>query len=1175
MAISLTNIATNVAGFSGATFSVTVPVGGVPAGSLIVVVNWEQGTATVGTAVNDTAGNSYSKIASLANGANGVASIWYAWNCLALVSGNTISYTVNNTNDSQAMSAFYATGVLATSDPLDAAVTKSASGTSAAPSLLSGTPSQSGELIVGAVGFAAASTTFTQDSADAAYQNFPVAVANATDLAGVGGGAVVNSGSGALTYAPAITSAPWVEFVVGFKAAGGAAPKVVILDKNSTSPWATPSDWNNANNKVEIVGPGGSGANGATRSTSGGGGGGGAYQSRTNLTLSGNNPFRVPAGGSGLTARFGNDGTTGANYFGAQFGGSTTTGTAGTAGSATQETGGTPPGTLGASFAGGAGGAGRSSTGARGGGGGGGAGGPLGAGNAGGSSPNAADGGSGGGGSNNGTIGQGTPSPTATNGGAGGTSGISGSTAGLGATTSAVATGGTLGAGGGGGATTVNLNGTVGSTGNTWDSTHGPGGGGGGGGAANPAGRAGGGANYGGGGGGGGSSGTSGGTSGSGAVGGDGLIVITYTPASLTITADAVTYGEAARSMTKDSLSAGEVTRSFVRDGMFAADLVRAGQFTYLSSLELLTLGLGIGLKAHNNSSGSPVATTLTGVTGTNSVLVLVATVNSSGTPAFTCSSSTLGSWGSALVQAGSAAANPIVAFTKACTSALTNEVVTLSCNNGMSFVTIDVFEVKGATTSSYLDPNVSLPATSGGPDPVTGIGTSNANDLIVAGFREFSTSSPTAGNVAGAAALAVSGADFQLVEYGIVTSTVSGASASQSTGAGDSNGCFAFAIKAAGSTVTVTCDVPLCGEVFRSLTNGDVVAGGELGRPTRVDVSSPSESGAKSQADAPTAGETTTTQRADAVITAEASASLRSDAAATAESLRSARIDLTVAPELLRLTVEDNSPSGELLSQLLHLVGDSAGTAELASAYRSDSVAVNETALSAIVGGSMPGEVVRGLAGDARTANEVLARSASDAIAATELLSQALTVTANGLASGELLATVRVDRQASAEARTAFSVDVHATAELSAYSGLDSIGVGELQRGIATSFLAVSEALRSALLDVVGGGEFRSVLYSEGVAVGELIVTQFGVTVDGTLIVELLSSALADGSTSAELFVQAVIRAIAKALDEARFVAVTQDASSKVATPTEAGEASATASDSARWTVTIGDTLP
>lgn len=205
MTITVTSIGSNVVPSSS---NVTVtPSVSINSGNCIVVAVMEQGAAALGTGVTDDAGNPYTLIQSVTipSGA-GMFGVYYCANCLTLSSSQKIRYTPNNSGDSQAISACYATEI-ATSSALDASVTASNTGTSGTPVGLSGTPSQSGELIFGIVGQDCGSgITFTQDSTDAAYQNFPVAVGNTGDLAGVGGGCFVQNSTTALKYAPTINS---------------------------------------------------------------------------------------------------------------------------------------------------------------------------------------------------------------------------------------------------------------------------------------------------------------------------------------------------------------------------------------------------------------------------------------------------------------------------------------------------------------------------------------------------------------------------------------------------------------------------------------------------------------------------------------------------------------------------------------------------------------------------------------------------------------------------------------------------------------------------------------------------------------------------------------------------------------------------------------------------------
>ena len=299
---------------------------------------------------------------------------------------------------------------------------------------------------------------------------------------------------------------------------------IVLEDTSGSGTWTVPSDWNDSNNSIHLIGGGGGGAgsiaegSGALRKAGGGGGGGGGYTRLDNQTLtigaSINYQAGTAGGGGGSTANGTAGGTTSWNAGASTAGG----GSGGQVSFTPSSTGGT--GGTGSTYNGGNGGAGSTGTGslAMGGGGGGGAGGPNGAGANGGdgfgsaTNANAAGGGGGGnGGGSNGGNG------TSNTGGAGGNNSAS---AGGGGSN----TGGAVGGGGGGG--TNNSSGLTLSGGNGIDIFGIGGGGGSGGGNSQSPTIIGG--FYGGGGGGAGSF-TSAGRSGG--AGRQGAIIITYVPA--------------------------------------------------------------------------------------------------------------------------------------------------------------------------------------------------------------------------------------------------------------------------------------------------------------------------------------------------------------------------------------------------------------------------------------------------------------------------------------------------------------------------------------------------------------------------------------------------------------------------------------------------------------------
>lgn len=247
------------------------------------------------------------------------------------------------------------------------------------------------------------------------------------------------------------------------------ATKTVYLTSGTT--WNVPSDWNDANNSVEVIGGGG---NGRQTTGSAAGGGGGGYSKVSNANLPEGSPVTYAVGGVAGDTWFCNTNTNCASIggtaviVGAKGGVSATTGTGASGGLAASGV-----GTI--KYSGGSGGSAIGGTNDQGGGGGGAAG-PFGdgasGGNANGPSNNSA--GSGGGGGGGGTAGG---NPTIDLPGFGGANFLGGSSsAGSGA--------GNWNArgihGGGGGGGDLNLCGGSGGNGIEWDYAHGSGGGGGG-----------------------------------------------------------------------------------------------------------------------------------------------------------------------------------------------------------------------------------------------------------------------------------------------------------------------------------------------------------------------------------------------------------------------------------------------------------------------------------------------------------------------------------------------------------------------------------------------------------------------------------------------------------------------------------------------------------------------
>jgi len=299
------------------------------------------------------------------------------------------------------------------------------------------------------------------------------------------------------------------------------ATAVIVLDSTTSSTFTVPIDWNNTNNTIHLFGGGGGGAGSRSRA-GGGGGGGGGYTKLLNQTEIPGASITYQAGSNGVGGSAAVNGTaggttswdSGASTAGGGGGGSATSGSPPTS------TGGTAG--VGSTFNGGVGGAGAITLSVSvgcGGGGGAGAGGPNGAGGTGGNGISSSTAGNiaggGGGGNGGGTVGG---NASAATGGTGGNS-----AAGVGGGTSN--TNGAVGGGAGGSTGTAN------SFGGAGIDVLGVGGGGGGGGgddendALTTIGGF-----YGGGGGGAGT--TTAGTTFGGASGRQGVVIVTYVPAT-------------------------------------------------------------------------------------------------------------------------------------------------------------------------------------------------------------------------------------------------------------------------------------------------------------------------------------------------------------------------------------------------------------------------------------------------------------------------------------------------------------------------------------------------------------------------------------------------------------------------------------------------------------------
>jgi large repetitive protein len=128
--------------------------------------------------------------------------------------------------------------------------------------------------------------------------------------------------------------------------------------------------------------------------------------------------------------------------------------------------------------------------------------------------------------------------------------------------------------------------------------------------------------------------------------------------------------------------------------------------------------------------------------------------------------------------------------------NALSGDSITVATAGAAFYTDLNAFAVSGANTASPFDNNLSTPVTAA--SSTAAVTTSNANDMIIAGYRFASDATPAAGS-GWTAINAASG--YYLSEYKIVSTTQAGLVATASTA--DQNGGIVDAIAQASSTLT------------------------------------------------------------------------------------------------------------------------------------------------------------------------------------------------------------------------------------------------------------------------------------------------------------------------------------------------------------------------------------
>ncbi len=208
MAITVNNIGTSATGVSSLAHSITVPVGGVPAGATIVVV--VSGSSGLGTITPTDGSNTYTLVQGKVYNSPVSGAAYYSPNISSLTSGSTITYTTTAAQNC-GVSAIYITGL--STAPLEATITASATSSSSAPSVTSGTPAGTGDVFIGWTALQGAAQVLTRPSG---WGTIPTTAAG-TFM--VGGGNLISTGSTAQSWNPTITGAPAYHGIFAFTAA--------------------------------------------------------------------------------------------------------------------------------------------------------------------------------------------------------------------------------------------------------------------------------------------------------------------------------------------------------------------------------------------------------------------------------------------------------------------------------------------------------------------------------------------------------------------------------------------------------------------------------------------------------------------------------------------------------------------------------------------------------------------------------------------------------------------------------------------------------------------------------------------------------------------------------------------------------------------------------------------
>jgi hypothetical protein len=222
---------------------------------------------------------------------------------------------------------------------------------------------------------------------------------------------------------------------------------------------------------------------------------------------------------------------------------------------------------------------------------------------------------------------------------------------------------------------------------------------------------------------------------------------------------------------------------------------VNAAGISQPSAMAIVTIpqsqaSLALDGQVHGNiTSGGTISLPLT-TKNANDVIIAVVTVNN--TTVASIKSAHLNFTLRKRAQAANGLPDYLEVWYAVASVALSSETVTVTLNSTTNYCTVDIFGIGGANTSTIFDGNSSLPAAVTSGD--IKLSTSNAKNFVLGAYRMSATVNPTAG----AGWTQISGANYQLVQYQIVSAAQSNLDVAIGTGSGGDNAGIGDAIMSA-----------------------------------------------------------------------------------------------------------------------------------------------------------------------------------------------------------------------------------------------------------------------------------------------------------------------------------------------------------------------------------------